>query len=116
MNQPVKILILEDTPTDAELCRREISRTIPDCQFLCVETGEEYTAALERYEPDVIVSDYMLPSFDGMMALKLAREVSPDTPFIILTGSMNEDVAVECIKAGAWDYVIKEHIKGWAHR
>jgi len=111
MGRPIRVLILEDTPTDAELCRREISRTLPDCRFLCVETGEEYTTALEQYEPDVIISDYKLPSFDGMMALELARRISPYTPFIILTGSMNEDVAVECMKAGAWDYVIKEHIK-----
>lgn len=68
-------------------------------------------AALEAFRPDIIISDYKMPRFDGMSALRMAQEKTPETPFIIATGSTNEDTAVECIKAGAWDYVIKEHIK-----
>jgi PAS domain S-box-containing protein/putative nucleotidyltransferase with HDIG domain len=80
-------------------------------EFRRVETQEAYLAALESFWPDIIISDFKLPLFDGMRALKIALERAPDTPFIISTGSTNEDTAVECMKAGAWDYVIKEHIK-----
>ncbi|HPT04489.1 MAG TPA: PAS domain S-box protein, partial [Bacteroidales bacterium] len=66
---------------------------------------------LENFKPHIVVSDYMLPSFNGLKALQLVQKISPDIPVIILTGSMNEDTAVDCMKAGATDYVIKEHIK-----
>ncbi|MEI6656152.1 MAG: response regulator [Verrucomicrobiota bacterium] len=111
MNPPTRILIVEDLPTDAELNEREVRRVLPDTEFRCVETCEDFLAALETFQPELILSDYKLPRFDGMAALQLALELAPDTPFIIITGSMNEETAVECMKAGAWDYVIKEHIK-----
>jgi PAS domain S-box-containing protein/putative nucleotidyltransferase with HDIG domain len=107
----LKILIIEDLPTDAELCAREIKKVLGSCEFKRVETREEFTSALKKFKPDVIISDFKLPSFDGLTALKLALEFVPDIPFIVVTGSMNEDTAVECMKAGAWDYIIKEHIK-----
>lgn len=111
MNEPVRILLVEDLPTDAELARREIRRTLNDCLFQQVETREDYLAALETFQPDLIVSDYHMPHFDGLTALRLALEHAPLTPVIILTGAINEDTAVHCMKAGAADYVIKEHIK-----
>jgi PAS domain S-box-containing protein len=76
-----------------------------------VETREAFLAAIDEYGPELIVSDFKMPQFDGLAALKLALERCPDVPFIMVTGSMNEDTAVECMKAGAWDYVIKEHVK-----
>ena len=111
MNEAIRILIVEDMPADAELAKWEIRRTLPASVFRRVETREHYLAALEEFQPDVIVSDYSMPHFDGLTALKLALERVPLTPLIILTGSMNEDTAVECMKAGASNYVIKEHIK-----
>lgn len=111
MSGTINVLIIEDLPTDAELCMREIRKSLGSCKFQREETREQYLAALESFKPDVIISDFKLPHFDGLSALKLAQERAPDTPFIIVTGSMNEDTAVECMKAGAWDYVIKEHIK-----
>jgi two-component system cell cycle sensor histidine kinase/response regulator CckA len=111
MDDGLRILIVEDLPTDAELAEREVRRVLPGSEFLRVETEEDYLAALASFRPDAILSDYKLPRFDGMSALKLALERTPETPFIVVTGSMNEDTAVECMKAGAWDYVIKEHIK-----
>ncbi|HYW84850.1 MAG TPA: PAS domain S-box protein, partial [Spirochaetia bacterium] len=103
--------IVEDHPLDAELAEREVRRVIPGSEFLRVETREEFLFALTSFRPDVILSDYKLPRFNGMSALQLAVEHVPDTPFIMLTGAMNEDTAVECLGAGAWDYVIKEHMK-----
>ena len=111
MSEPIRVLIVEDLPTDAELTEREVSKVLVSCEFRRVETREGYLAALDEFRPALVVSDYRLPHFDGMTALKLAVEHCPDVPFIIVTGSMNEDTAVECMKAGAWDYVIKEHVK-----
>lgn len=111
MTETVRILIVEDLATDAELAEREIRKVLPGSRFRRVETPQEFLDSIESFNPDVIVSDYMLPQFNGMEALNLAKKRMSDTPFIILTGSINEDTAVECMKAGAWDYVIKEHIK-----
>src|SRR5664279_242201 len=111
MGETVNVLIVEDLPSDAELTEREIRRTLGVCEFRRVETREDYLAALDACCPALIVSDFKLPHFDGLSALRLAMKRCPDVPFIMVTGSMNEDTAVECMKAGAWDYVIKEHIK-----
>ena len=111
MNESIRILIVEDLATDAELAAREINKALESCVFQRVETREDYLAALATFQPDLIVSDYQMPRFDGLTALKLALERMPLTPLIILTGAMNEDTAVECMKAGATDYVIKEHVK-----
>ena len=111
MTSLIKILILEDLPTDAVLAEREIRKVLPSVKFQRVENRGDFIQALDEFQPDLIVSDYQMPAFDGMSALKISLEKTPLTPFIIHTGSMNEDTAVECMKAGATDYVIKEHIK-----
>ena len=111
VSETIRVLIVEDLPTDAELSEREVGKALGSCEFRRVETREAYLTALDEFCPALIVSDYRLPLFDGMSALKLAVERYPEVPFIVLTGSMNEDTAVECMKAGAWDYVIKEHVK-----
>lgn len=111
MGEKVKILIAEDLPTDAALAQREILKFVPDAVFRRVETEVEFRNELENFKPDLIVSDYQMPTFTGLIALKITLEISPETPFIVHTGSMNEDTAVECMKAGATDYVIKEYLK-----
>lgn len=111
MEDGVRVLIVEDQPSDAGIAEREIKKALKECAFRRVETREDYLAALQEFRPDLIVSDYSLPGFDGLTALKFAQELMPLTPLIILTGSLNEDTAVECVKAGASNYVIKEHIK-----
>jgi putative two-component system response regulator len=111
MSEIIKILIAEDTPADAELCEREVRKVLGSCRFHVVDSRRAYQAALAEFQPDLILSDYSMPGFDGMAALKLALEYSLDTPFIIVTGSVSEDVAAECMKAGAWDYIIKQHIR-----
>jgi PAS domain S-box-containing protein len=111
MGEVTRVLLVEDLSSDAELVEREARRVLPESRFLRVEARDEFVTALVSFNPDIILSDYRLPQFDGMSALKLAQAHAPDTPFIVVTGSMNEDTAVECMKAGAWDYVIKEHLK-----
>ncbi len=106
----MKILIVEDVPSDAELAERELRRGGFDFKSRLVDTEKDFLDALTDFQPDLVISDYMMPDFDGMKALKLALKYDPNLPLVILTGSMNEETAAECMKAGAADYVIKEHI------
>ncbi len=108
---PIRVLIVEDLPSDALLAEREILKAIDNAVFECVETEQDFIRALEEFDPDIIVSDYQMPYFDGLSALEIARVKIPLTPFIVHTGSQNEDTAVACMKAGATDYVLKERIK-----
>jgi len=109
MDDSIRILIVGDLSSDAELAKREVRRTLTSCVYQRVERRDDCLAALEEFQPDLIISDYQLPHFDGLTALQLARERVPFTPVIILTEAINEDKALECMKAGAVDYVIKEH-------
>jgi len=110
MEQPLRILMVEDNFLDAELIKREIKKNGISFVDRIVETKDEFTEALEQFSPDIILSDYSLPSFDGMRALKIRQEKAPDIPFILVTGSINEETAVEVMKAGADDYILKGHI------
>ncbi len=109
--EAIRVLILEDLPSDAQLAQREVKKAIENVVFECVETEENFVEALDRFRPDVIISDYHMPVFDGLSALKISLEKTPITPFIIHTGSQNEDTAVACMKAGATDYVLKDRMK-----
>ncbi len=102
--------MVEDVPTDAEIAEH-ILRT-DGLNFIStrVDTKEAFLKTLESFHPDLIISDYSMPQFDGMTALNLTLELHPDLPFIILTASNNEETAIECMKAGAWNYVLKNHI------
>jgi len=111
MDEPIRILMAEDMVFDADLAQREIRKVLQSCAFLRVETREDFIEAVHSFQPDLIITDYRMPRFDGMAALNLSIELVPFTPVIVLTGAINEDTAVECMKAGATDYVIKEHIK-----
>jgi PAS domain S-box-containing protein len=111
MLKQIKILVLEDVLDDAILAEREIKKTIENPEFKVVDNEKDFLSALEQFNPDIIISDYSLPSFDGLSALKLTKDQAIETPFIIFTGSQNEDIAVECMKAGATDYIIKEYRK-----
>ena len=110
MKGPIKILFVEDVMTDAEIIWREISRDKIIFEKRHVENQKDYIDALISYKPDLIISDFMLPQFDGMTALKLKNDLSPLVPFILVTGSVNEEIAVECMKAGADDYVLKQNL------
>jgi DNA-binding NtrC family response regulator len=98
-----RILILEDIPDDAELAMRELRRAEISFQSKRVETKEGFLEALREFEPDVILSDFNLPQFNALEALGLLKELKNETPFILYTGSLTEEVAVECMKDGAAD-------------
>jgi PAS domain S-box-containing protein len=95
---------------DAELVEYELERAgIPFCSHR-VDNRDSYLSELREFQPQVILSDYTLPHFDGMTALSLARERAPRIPFLIVTGSVNEETAVGCMKAGATDYLLKSNL------
>jgi PAS domain S-box-containing protein len=110
METVLKILLVEDLTTDAELIKREIKKN--DLPFIDhrVETKEDYIKALQDFKPEIILSDYSLPKFNGMQALHLRQELAPSIPFILVTGSNNEEIAVECIQNGADDYILKDNL------
>jgi PAS domain S-box-containing protein len=107
----LRILFVEDLPSDVELAVLELRKEKLKFEYTTVCTRNDLVKALNKFKPDLIISDYMMPSFDGLQALKETKEFDPGMPFILYTGSVNEETAVECIKAGAQDYVIKEHSK-----
>jgi two-component system, sensor histidine kinase and response regulator len=110
MEKILKILIVEDNPSDVELMREEVKSN--NIQFIdkVVETKEEYIKMLKDFKPDLILSDYSLPTFDGLLALQLREELATNVPFILVTGTLNEATALKMVDSGADDYIIKGHI------
>ncbi len=106
----LRILILEDVPMDAELVEYELQRSRIPFDARRVDTRDDFLRELDEFRPDLILSDYTLPRFDGMAALSIARERVPSVPFVIVTGSVNEETAVGCMKAGATDYLLKSNL------
>lgn len=111
MEKSVRILLLEDQESDAILAKREIKKIITNYELEWVDNRDDFTKALKTFDPNIIISDFRLPTFDGLSALKIRQQLKPEIPFIMFTGSINEDTAVDCMKAGASDYIIKEHLK-----
>ena len=110
MRKKLKILILEDIPEDAELIEHELHKEKISFVSFKVDNKQDFFKGIKDFKPDLILSDYSLPRFTGLEALELVKEKAPEIPFIIVTGSLNEETAVECMKKGAWDYVIKEQL------
>ncbi|MEX0982760.1 MAG: response regulator [Bacteroidales bacterium] len=110
MEETLRVLILEDNPADAELANEELKETLNKYTVKVVDTKNDFILAMDNYKPDLIISDYQLPGFNALSALKIAREKSPFIPFIIYTGAIKEEAAVECMKSGADDYVMKENM------
>src|SRR6266853_16449 len=106
----LRILIIEDAVVDAELMNHELRNGGLDFRARRVETRDAFLRALEQDRPDLILSDHGLPSFDGFAALAIARETCPDVPFIFVTGSMGEEVAIKTFEGGATDYVLKSRL------
>ncbi len=104
------ILILEDEPTDAELTKRTLAKSGLDVTATIVATKNAFIAALDEFKPDIVLTDYKLPDFDGLLAIRIARRKYPDLPIIVVTGALGDEAAVELIKAGAVDCVLKDRM------
>jgi PAS domain S-box-containing protein len=106
----IRILILEDTPADADLTERTLRKA--GIQFVAerVDMRDDFIRALREFKPEIVLSDYSLPGFDGLSAIKIVREKSADLPVILVTGALGDEAAVEVVKAGANDYILKDRL------
>ncbi len=110
MKSNLKILYLEDDPKDADLVLAMLEAEGVTCRVTLVETKAAFVTGLDQEGIDLILADYSLPTFDGLSALKIAVEKRPETPFIFVSGAMGEEVAIEALKIGATDYVLKTRL------
>jgi two-component system, cell cycle sensor histidine kinase and response regulator CckA len=110
MTDALRVLMVEDSPTDAKLLVQELRRTGRQVEFERVETAEAMRAALERGSWDVVTSDWSMPKFTAAAALAIVKESRLDLPFIIVSGTIGEEAAVEAMRAGAHDYVLKDKL------
>lgn len=108
MDPELRILILEDSQADADLLERELRKGGVSFIACRVEDRDAFLRQLEEFQPDLILSDYTLPSFDGLAALELVRQRSPEIPYIFVSGTIGEERAIEALKLGATDYVLKD--------
>lgn len=106
----LRLLLLEDVEADAELIELELKNAHISFSSQRVETKEEFIRAVQTFSPDAILADYHLPHFDALEALQVLKEMRHDIPFLLVTGSQTEEIAVECIKQGADDYILKERL------
>ncbi len=111
MRERLKILIIEDLPDDAELVYLELQKAGLESECTRVETAAALEKALESQDWDIIISDYNLPGFDGLAALEILKNTGRDIPFIIVSGTVGEETAVEAVLAGAQDYVMKDNLR-----
>ena len=102
--------MLEDDPTDAALIEELLEADNIVCELRRAQTRAEFLSGLQDPALDLILADYKLPSFDGLSALKLAQQARPDLPFIFVSGTLGEEVAIEALKIGATDYVLKSRL------
>src|SRR5580704_12379490 len=107
MRHPLRVLSIEDEPKDADLIQNLLETAGILCDITRVENQAGFLASLKQGGIDLILADYSLPSFDGISALKVALKACPDIPFIFVSGTLGEEVAIEALKIGATDYVLK---------
>ncbi len=107
---PLRLLIVEDSPADAELIQRELRRAGISFTSRLVKGKKEFNQSLADFQPQVILSDFKMPGFDGLAALEIARTKAPDTPFIFVSGSIGEEKAIEMLAQGASDYIFKDNL------
>ena len=115
MEKLLKILMVEDNLFDAELIRLELRKINKDFESRVVQDEKNFLNELETFQPDLILSGYTMPQFTGLDALDIAKKKCPKIPFIIVTGTLNDEIAVKCIRWGAWDYVLKDRLVHLGH-
>jgi two-component system, cell cycle sensor histidine kinase and response regulator CckA len=109
-SRQLHVLHLEDTPTDRELIRFSLKGGGLHCEFTYADSQAEFEAAIKRRQFDLILSDFTIPGYHGSHALAFAHERCPDVPYVFVSGTIGEDRAIESLKAGATDYVLKERL------
>jgi len=105
-----RVLLIEDVPSEAELTMRELRKAGMDFLWRRVQTEAGLRRAVREFSPSLILSDFTLPQFDGMKALEISQEVAPQTPFIFVSGSIGEERAIDALRKGAADYVLKTNL------
>jgi diguanylate cyclase (GGDEF)-like protein len=110
MKTQLNLVVVEDSVADAELLARHLAKSGLNCVINRVQTEPEYLDALHRVKPDLILSDFSLPNFSGLRALDLAVIHAPDTPFIYVSGTIGEERAIDALRRGATDYVLKSNL------
>jgi diguanylate cyclase (GGDEF)-like protein/PAS domain S-box-containing protein len=108
--QPVRLVLVEDMPMEAEIAIRQLESGGFACTWKRVESEPALRSVLGEFRPDVILSDFTLPGFDGITALEISHELAPETPFIFLSGTLGEERAIDALQRGAYDYVLKTNL------
>lgn len=111
MNDKIKVLCIEDSEMDSELIKIEIKRGGLNFEYSVVDTKAEYVEALDQFQPDIILCDHSLPSFNSLEALNILKSQKKTIPFILITGAVTEEVASQVVKDGADDFVLKDRLK-----
>ena len=111
MRQRLKLLHLEDMPADAEMVERELRKANIQFEKLLVSSKEDFIRSLKEFSPDIILSDHSLPSFNSHEALSIVKEMGIKAPFILVTATVSEEYAVNIIKEGAYDYILKDRLQ-----
>lgn len=106
----LKILMLEDSEHDVILIERVLRKDNLSFEHKCVDTRDEFNEAIEKFRPDVILSDHGLPGFNSREALKICVKERPSTPFILVTGTVSDEYAIACLRDGADDYILKSNL------
>jgi DNA-binding NtrC family response regulator len=109
-SRAIRIVLVEDDVDDAELVRARLADAGLRCDVERVESSPTFRAALARGRVDLVIADYSLPRFDGIAVLDLTRELRPDVPVVLISGVIDEDLAIETLKLGATDYVLKNRL------
>lgn len=110
MNGHLKILLLEDSPADVDLIKRVLMKHDFIFSINVVSTKSDFERKIFEFDPDIVLSDHSLPQFSSLEALSIARQRKNNIPFILITGSVSEEFAVECMKAGVDDYILKSSL------
>ncbi|HEY4371458.1 MAG TPA: EAL domain-containing protein [Burkholderiales bacterium] len=110
MAEVIRVLHVEDSPVDGELLMYQLQRAGLASECRRVDSESAFLRQLEEFQPHIIMADFTMPQFSGMEALAIARDRTPDIPFIFVSGTIREDIAVEALKAGSADYVLKDNL------
>src|SRR5262245_20299314 len=108
--QPVSVVLVEDVPSEAEIAVRQLEAGGFTCTWKRVDSEAVLRRTLAEARPDIILSDFTLPGFDGITALEVAQQLAPEVPFIFLSGTLGEERAIDALQRGAYDYVLKTNL------